>query len=159
MSYQFPVNIAHRERGIPASLPMKRDEFESRLSALVKQAGQVKDNVSCIECTGCEGCQACTFCRDGKRLVRCNYCVKCEDCSDCAHSRGCKGCLACVHCTQCERCTQSAYLVRCIGLTNCTYCFGCVGLSRKDFHILNEPYDRKTYFALVAKLQKELGLG
>jgi hypothetical protein len=34
-----------------------------------------------------------------------------------------------------------------------------VGLSRKDFHILNEPYDRSAYFALVKKLSRELGLG
>jgi hypothetical protein len=33
-----------------------------------------------------------------------------------------------------------------------------VGLSRKDFHILNEPYDRQTYFALIAKLSRELGV-
>jgi hypothetical protein len=32
-----------------------------------------------------------------------------------------------------------------------------VGLAGKDFHILNEKYDRNAYFALVAKLQKELG--
>lgn len=43
-------------------------------------------------------------------------------------------------------CTQSSYL------------FGCVGLHKKDFHILNEPYDRQTYFATVARLSRELGL-
>jgi len=53
----------------------------------------------------------------------------------------------------------SAYLVRCVGLSGCTYCFGCVGLSKKDFHILNEPYDRKTYFDIVAKLSRELRIG
>ena len=29
---------------------------------------------------------------------------------------------------------------------------GCVGLSRKDFHILNKPYDRSAYFAITARL-------
>jgi len=33
-----------------------------------------------------------------------------------------------------------------------------VGLHKKDFHILNEPYDRTTYFALVASLSRELGI-
>ena len=28
----------------------------------------------------------------------------------------------------------------------------CVGLSRKEFHILNEPYDRKTYFKILKSL-------
>jgi hypothetical protein len=34
-----------------------------------------------------------------------------------------------------------------------------VGLAKKDFHILNRPYDRKTYFEIVGKLTKELRLG
>jgi hypothetical protein len=63
----------------------------------------------------------------------------------------------CTHCESSERCSQSSYLVRCVDCTNCTYCFGCVGLNRKDFHILNEPYDRRSYFALTQQLMKELG--
>jgi hypothetical protein len=31
-----------------------------------------------------------------------------------------------------------------------------VGLSRKDFHILNQPYDRSTYFALTRSLLQQL---
>ena len=53
---------------------------------------------------------------------------------------------------------QSSYLVRCVSLTDCQYCFGCVGLSGKDFCVLNERYDRKTYFSLTARLAKELNL-
>jgi len=49
--------------------------------------------------------------------------------------------------------------VKSIDCTACTYCFGCVGLSRKDFYILNQPFDRSTYFANVAKLTRELNLG
>jgi hypothetical protein len=50
----------------------------------------------------------------------------------------------------------SAYLVKCVGLSGCTYCFGCVGLSKKDFHILNEPYDRTAWFAKVAELRRAM---
>jgi hypothetical protein len=60
---------------------------------------------------------------------------------------------------ECERCIGSAYLVRCVGVSGCTYCFGCVGIAKRDFHILNEPYERQEYFALVAKLSRELRLG
>ncbi len=67
--------------------------------------------------------------------------------------------MNCTHCLECERCIASAYLVKCVNCTGCSYCFGCVGLAKKDFHILNEPYDRQTYFALVEKLQRELRLG
>jgi len=31
-----------------------------------------------------------------------------------------------------------------------------VGLSRKDFHILNERYDRAAYFELTRRLAREL---
>jgi hypothetical protein len=51
---------------------------------------------------------------------------------------------------------RCAYLVRCIDCTDCTYCFGCVGLSKRDFYILNVAYDRQTYFARVAELEKGL---
>lgn len=49
--------------------------------------------------------------------------------------------------------------MRSVGLAGCTYCFGCVGLSNKDFHILNEPYARREYFAIVARLNKDLRIG
>jgi hypothetical protein len=64
--------------------------------------------------------------------------VGCHECSHCERSRGCRG---------------SAYLVDCEACSDCTYCYGCVGLSKKEFHILNVPYDRKTYFATVKQLQ------
>jgi hypothetical protein len=66
--------------------------------------------------------------------------------------------MACQHCVECEGCVRSAYLVRSVGCSGCTYCFGCVGLSRKDFHILNEPYERAEYFAVTRQLRRELGL-
>jgi hypothetical protein len=55
-----------------------------------------------------------------------------------------------------ERCVGSAYLVRSVGCNGCTYCFGCVGLSKRDFHVLNERYDRAAYFELTARLAREL---
>jgi hypothetical protein len=64
--------------------------------------------------------------------------------------------MACQHCVDCERCVSSAYLVRSIGCSGCTYCFGCLNLSRRDFCILNESYDRATYFALTARIARDL---
>lgn len=64
----------------------------------------------------------------------------------------------CHHCVECESSSGSSYLVRCVGMSSCSYCFGCVGLSGKDFHVLNEPYSRQDYFALVKRLRRDLGL-
>jgi hypothetical protein len=49
-------------------------------------------------------------------------------------------------------------VIRSLRLTGCSYCFGCVGLSGRDFFILNEPYDRNTYFHVTRRLARELGL-
>jgi hypothetical protein len=45
-----------------------------------------------------------------------------------------------------------------MAMSRCTYCFGCVGLSNKDFHILNKQYSRQEYFAITKRLARELGL-
>ena len=137
---------------------MTPSEFETRLRELLRREVAVTENAQSIECHGCEKCVLCTFCRDSKSLLRCHYCTASSECSDCSHCRSCKACLGCSHCVASERCTQSAYLVRCAALSGCSYCLGCVGLSNKDFHILNEPYDRSTYFALTNKLVPSMRL-
>jgi hypothetical protein len=66
--------------------------------------------------------------------------------------------IGCQHCIECDSCSSSSYLVRSTALTRSSYCFGCVGLSSRDYHILNEPYDRSTYFAILRRLTRELRL-
>jgi hypothetical protein len=136
-----------------------KTEFEAELRKLLQAFEGQRDNERCVECVGCERCVDSTFCRNSKALVRCNYCVDSQRCSDSGHCRSSRDLLACNHCVGCERCSQSSYLIKCVDCSGCTYCFGCVGLSRKDFHILNKPYDRSTYFKLTSKLTRELGLG
>ena len=136
-----------------------RAEFEGELRKLLQAYEQRAENERCIECTGCERCADCTFCKGSKALTRCHYCVDSQRCADCTHCRTSRDLLSCNHCVACDRCTKCSYVVKSIDCTACTYCFGCVGLSRKDFHILNQPYDRSTYFAITAKLARELNLG
>ncbi len=131
-------------------------EFEAAYRRLLSAQGGGGANAGCIACERCEACAGCTFCADSKSLTRCHYCAACQDCAECAHCVRCRGCLQCQHCVDSERCVGGAYLVRCVGCTGCTYCFGCVGLGRRDFHILNEPYDRATYFALTSRLARDL---
>jgi hypothetical protein len=133
-------------------------EFESRYRTLVNGLSHERGNDSCVECERCSSCSYSTFCKDSERLVRCHFCVRCSMCSDALHCRGSRGLIGCQHCVDCDSCSQSAYLVRCLSLTGCQYCFGCVGLSGRDFHVLNEPYDRKAYFELTQRLTQELGL-
>jgi hypothetical protein len=135
---------------------MNGAQFESAWRSLVAGAAKATANIRCLACEACERCSDCTFCHGGRGLARCHYCEGCQDCIDCTHCVRSTGCLACQHCVESERCAGSAYLVRSIGCSGCSYCFGCVGLSRRDFCILNEPYDRSTYFELTGRLAREL---
>ncbi len=133
-------------------------EFESAFRNLVLTAARHSGNVSCMQSADrVRGrCSECTFCVRSRGLARCHYCEDCTECSDCSHCLRSTGCLACQHCIDSERCVGSAFLVRSIGCSGCTYCFGCVGLSKRDFCVLNERYDRSVYFELTARLAREL---
>lgn len=132
--------------------------FEARFRELVSSIGSSTRNDRCVECAGCRACVDSTFCRDSERLCRCHYCVRSSLCTDCSHCRGCRSLVACHHCIDTESSVRSSYLVRSVAMTDCTYCFGCVGLSGKDFHLLNEPYGRSEYFELTRRLSRELGI-
>ena len=135
---------------------MTGSEFEATYRKLMAGLARGGLNVGCIACDGCEHCAESTFCARSKGLARCHYCSACSDCTDCSHCTRCSSCRSCQHCVESERCTASAYLVRSTACIGCAYCFGCVGLARRDFHILNEPYDRATYFEVTARLLREL---
>jgi hypothetical protein len=136
---------------------MTKTEFEAELRRLVQAHEGKNENERCIECVSCERCVDCTFCRSSRALARCHYCVDCQRCYDSTHCRSSRDLSGCNHCVACERCTQCSYVTRSIDCASCTYCFGCVGLVRKDFHILNKPYERSAYFALSSRLARELG--
>ena len=138
---------------------MTRNDFETELRRLLKEHGERTGNQRCIECAGCEKCIDCSFCRGSRRLLRCHYCIDCEGCADSTHCRKSTELFGCHHCVASNQCRSSSYLVRSSDCDGCTYCFGCVGLSRKDFHILNKPYERSEYFVLVNRLSRELSLG
>jgi hypothetical protein len=131
---------------------MQRSEFESKLARLLTAHKQESANQDCFDCDSSSACRGSTFCANSARLLQCHYCEACIDCADCSHCEECKACTSCTHCVLAERCHQSAYLTRSVDCTGCTYCYGCVGLFGKDFHILNEPYDRESYFRIVAGL-------
>ena len=134
-------------------------ELDAAFKRLLQAHESGKESVRCIECTGCERCTDSTFCRASKALVSCHYCVECDRCYASTHCRSSRDLLHCNHCVASDRCSHSSHLYRSVDCNGCSYCFGCVGLSKKDFHILNEPYDRSTYFALTARLIRELRLG
>lgn len=128
-------------------------DFEAAFQELLAEhRGRSQTNQGSIECVDCEQCFECTFCRSSSGLVRCHYCHECTRCFNCTHCRDSSELLGCNHCVGSVRCTQSSYLALCVDCTDSSYCFGCVGLSKRDFHILNEPYERRDYFELTLRL-------
>lgn len=138
---------------------VKLGDFERAYRDLLQAGRARRDNFACVECSGCVGCHSCTFCRDSESLTRSSYCVRSKRLTDCSHCHDAQNLIGCHHCQLSEDCSSSSYLVRCVGLSGCSYCFGCVGLSGKDFHILNEPYERAEYFKLTQALLRELKRG
>jgi hypothetical protein len=135
----------------------KRD-FLKALAELEKQHKGAKENLNSYRCEGCEGCRECMFCTGCHHCYKCTYCVQCSGCSECTHCAECEECHNSSYCLRSKKCAGSSYVMMSQDCANCTFCFGCVGLVGKDFHILNKPYPRKDYFAITAKLRKELGL-
>lgn len=115
-------------------------------------------NPGSYACKECLRCANCMFCNECTSCYTCTHCTRCELCNNCSHCVESKQLHGCAYCVQSENCTNSAYLVLCRNLSDCTYCFGCVGLTKKDFYILNTPFNRQEYFIVVGKLRKELGL-
>ena len=143
--------------GAPPPLPIDKRAFAAELARLQKGASE-RGNPACFQVDACENCSACQFCQGCRDCHRCSYTTKSTGCTHCTHVERSTQCHQSSHLTDCVRCLESHYLVHCHDCAECTYCFGCVGLVRQEFHILNEPYDRKTYFAKVKALKAELGL-
>ena len=131
-------------------------EFKRRLDDLARAFEADPANVKSHGLSDCERCASCVFCTECVRCYRCSYCKGCEGSTNLTHCASCTACHNLANSVECVACTSSAFLVHCRDLTECNYCFGCVGLTRKDFHVLNEKYDRSTYFRLVAELSAAL---
>jgi len=138
----------------PSGVPLDAREFEKAFAALKAGYQGAADNPQGYELKDCRYCSSCMFCVSCESCYRCTHCKGCVQCSNCTHCTDCEGCHQSAYCTKSRRCVGSKYLEHCDSCADCTYCFACVGLSKKDFHILNQQYDKKTYFDLVAKLRK-----
>jgi len=158
MAETSEIELETEEAEGPPGPPETRREFLDALERLRRGYQQDGENIGSNQCTGCSHCASCIFCEGCTGCYRSNYCKDCEGSSGCNHCERCKSCHGCAHCVDCEECVGSAYLDLCTSCSDSSYCFGCVGLQKADFHILNVPYDRSTYFAAVKRLKRELGL-
>lgn len=136
---------------------MDAREFERALKELRSAYQSAAENPQGYQLKDCRHCGSCMFCTSCENCYRCTHCTGCINCSNSTHCDGCEACHSSAYCVDSQNCVGCKYLEACEACADCTYCFGCVGLSRKDFHILNEPYPRTEYFKTVEKLRKQLG--
>lgn len=132
--------------------PIDARTFERELARL---AALTRTNAGGHQSPDCHNCSRCTFCTGCVDCHGCTYAQGCRGCTFLTHAEGCTDCHKGTHLVDCLRCVDSRYLEHCTDCAECTYCFGCVGLVGKEFHILNVPYDRKTWFKVVAALKAE----
>jgi hypothetical protein len=147
--------VPRREPEPPA---MTRRQFEAELQRLRREFGDSAENPGSFRCEGCRNCANCMFCQDCEGCYRCTHCSGCQDSSHLTHCADCQNCHGSSYCRRSSNCVGSSYLTLCHACSDCTYCFGCVGLSKKDFHILNVAYTRNEYFRFVKALAADLGL-
>ncbi len=143
----------------PAEPVMSRRQFEAEYQRLLRAAVEAGENPGSFSCQDCRRCANCMFCVACDGCYHCTHSNRCRDSAHLTHCDDCESCNACAYCARCAHCTGSSYLVMCQSCSDCTYCFGCVGLSKKDFHILNVKYTKTEYFRIVKALRAELGLG
>jgi hypothetical protein len=131
---------------------MNRSELEAEYARLLREFGASEKNLGSFRSEGCAGSRYLMFCTGCRNCYRCTHCQDCEATTGSGHCLRCVGCHDCSHCEDALACTGSAYLLRCSFCAECNYCLGCVGLEQKEFHILNQPYTRSEYFAIVKGL-------
>ncbi|HEU4385342.1 MAG TPA: caib/baif family protein [Anaeromyxobacteraceae bacterium] len=146
---------AHREPEPPV---MTRRQFEAEYQRLRRAFGDSAENPGSFRCQRCRSCANCMFCEHCEGCYRCTHCTRCQDASHLTHCTDCQNCHGSSYCVGCSNCVGSSYLTLCHACADCTYCFGCVGLSKKDFHILNVAYARNEYFRIVKALAAEMRL-
>ncbi len=139
-------------------MQLNKRDFLKALNTLERSFSGTSDNPGSYRCERCDSCAECMFCSDCSVCYKCTYCQDCKSCTNCTHCHDCNDCHRSSYCVQSNHCTGSSYVIMSRNCSDCTFCFGCVGLVRKEFHVLNKPLDRKTYFEVVAKLKKELGI-
>jgi len=93
------------------------------------------------------------FARAAATAIAARTAEDCEATTGSGHCLRCVGCHDCSHCEDAVGCTHSAYLLRCSFCTDCKLLLRLRGLGKKEFHILNRPYARSEYFALLKSLR------
>ena len=139
-------------------IPLDKRAFQKALEQLRATYGASPANEGSYQSDTSVRCQGCMFTTASEDCFQCTYCDACVECSDCTHCTRTTQSTGSSYCVDAHHCVRCSYVVLSQHCYECVFCFGCVGLSKKEFHILNVPFKRKVYFELVAELKEALGM-
>lgn len=106
---------------------------------------------NCYLCFWSSNLENCFYCHESRKDRFCGDCTFCEDCELCYECIDCVRCYNSNFMQDSKQCTDCSYCYYCIG---CNDCFGCAGLTRKQFHIWNEPYSKTDYAKKIEQIKK-----
>ncbi len=111
---------------------------------------QAYDNKDCYLSVVVEKCQDCMYISHSNSLRDCydsSFLHDCELCYECLDSNKLYACIGC------QSCQNSSDLIYCYDLIGCKNCVGCYGLRNKQYHIMNEAYNKEAYFEKIKVLE------
>ncbi|PJA47369.1 hypothetical protein CO172_01905 [Candidatus Uhrbacteria bacterium CG_4_9_14_3_um_filter_36_7] len=108
-------------------------------------------SVNCSQCYSAVSGSLYNF-RCTYSIGSCSHCAFCWGSKDTSESYFSVTIAGSNKCQFCFRCPQNDTCYYCLMCDNCQYCFGCVGLRRKKYYILNQPYTEENYWKEVDKI-------
>jgi hypothetical protein len=141
-----------------SEIPTNPYEFERQFATLTEHAAAGVENPGSYKSTDCERCFDCMFTTSSTGCYQCTYCSDCTACTNCTHCKGCSDCHSSTYCVRSRLLAGCSYVLMSRECYDCVFCFGCVGLVKKEFHILNQPFRRDEYFRIVKDLKAAFGL-
>lgn len=139
-------------------IPLKKSEFEAALRKLSSEFSKGKENPGSYNSERCERCVDCMFTTQSSDCYKCTYCDRCSFTTGCTHCSECDHVHDSSYCIRSSHLTKCSYVVLSESCHECVFCFGCVGLVKKEFHILNQPFRRDEYFRLLESLESTFGV-
>lgn len=140
-----------------SEIPTDKHEFDRHLAVLFEGADHLRDNPGSYRSEECVRCYDCMFSTRSTQCYQCTYCADCESCNNCTHCKWCRHCDGSNYCVESMHCSGCSYVIMSRYCYDCVFCFGCVGLVKKEFHILNQPFRRDEYFRIVKELKATYG--
>lgn len=157
-----------------------KEDFFAKKSSLSRQELQTRFDELKLHVPRTHSLQINTEHCFGDNIYNCKntwYSFDVQECQDCGYIQECKQLHDCWdvtileqsqfcyqissshilnNCNFCFQTLSSSDCEFCEFVMNSRHCFGCISLNRKQYYILNQPYNKEEYFKRVAEIKADL---